>query len=65
MSTRLAMYAATKGKMRNELKSLLGRPRRRRQGNTKTTLKGIGCVGMIRLQLAQDRVEGWDLVNTE
>ena len=38
-----------------ERKRALGRPRRRWEDNIKMDLKEVGCAGMDRIELAQDR----------
>jgi hypothetical protein len=43
---------------------LLGRPRFRWEDNIKTNLRDIGCDGMDWIDLAQDRDQWRDLVNT-
>jgi hypothetical protein len=42
----------------------LGRPRRRWEDNIKIDLREIGIDGANWIQLAQDRVQWWDFVNT-
>jgi hypothetical protein len=49
---------------RSEGKRPLGRPRRRWEDNIKMDLKEIGINGANWIQLAQDRVQWWALVNT-
>ena len=46
------MYRALVGKP--EIKSPLGRPRRRWEDNIKMDLQEVGCGGMDWIQLAQD-----------
>jgi hypothetical protein len=41
----------------------LGRPRRRWEDNIKMDLQEVGCGGMDRIELTQDRDGGWTLVN--
>jgi hypothetical protein len=40
----------------------LGRPRRRREDNTVMDLWKIGCEGVARMHLPQDRDQWWALV---
>jgi hypothetical protein len=47
-----------------EGKRPLGRPRRRREDNTRLDLREIGIDGANRIRLAQDRVEWRAFVNT-
>jgi hypothetical protein len=49
---------------RPEGKKRLGRPRRRCKDNIKLDIKDIGFDGTNWIQLAQDRVQWWDFVNT-
>jgi hypothetical protein len=49
---------------RPEGKRPLGRPRRRRLGNIRIDLRGIGWYGMDWIELAQDRDQWRALVNT-
>ena len=41
----------------------LGRPRSKWEDNIKKNLHGVGCVGMDRIELAQDRERWGELVN--
>jgi len=41
----------------------LGRPRRRREDNTKMNLQETGCGGMDWIEQAQDRNRWWGIVN--
>jgi hypothetical protein len=61
------------GEMRNayrilvgkpEVKRPLGRPKRRWEDNIKMDLREIGWDGMVWIDLAQDKDQGRDLVNT-
>jgi hypothetical protein len=49
---------------RPEGKRPLGRPRCRWEDNIKVDLGEIGIDGVNWIQLAQDRVQWWDFVNT-
>jgi hypothetical protein len=44
-------------------KRQLGRPRRRWEDNIKMGLQEVGCVGMDRIEVAQDRDRWLALVN--
>jgi hypothetical protein len=49
---------------RPEGKRRLGRPRRRWEDNIKMDLREIGIDGANCIQLAQDKVQWWNFVNT-
>jgi hypothetical protein len=49
---------------RSEGKRPLGRPRRRWEDNIKMDLREIGIDGANCIQLAQDKVQWWNFVNT-
>ena len=55
------VYSALVGK--HEGKRPLGRPKRRWEDNIKMDLQEVGCGGMDRMELAQDRDRWWALVN--
>ena len=61
MGERRGVYRVFMGKP--EGKRLFGRPRRRRKDNIKTGLQELGCGGMERFNLAQDRDRCLALVN--
>ena len=46
-----------------ERKRPLGRPRHRWENNIKMNLQEVGCGGMDRIDLDQDRDRWWDLAN--
>jgi hypothetical protein len=46
-----------------EGKRPFGRPRCRWEDNIKMDLQKVGCEGMERLELVQDRYRWWGLVN--
>jgi hypothetical protein len=48
---------------RPERKRPLGRPRRKREENTKIYLQEVGCEGLEWIDLAHDRDRCWALVN--
>jgi len=41
----------------------LGRHSRRWEDNSKMDLQGVGCGGMDRIELAQDKDRWWEFVN--
>jgi hypothetical protein len=49
--------------VKTEVKSPLGRPRRRWEDNIKIDLQDVGCGGLDWIQLAQDRGRWGALVN--
>ena len=55
------MYRVLVGKP--EEKRPLGRPRCRWEDNIKMALQEVGCGSMDWIELAQDRVRWWALVN--
>ena len=61
MEERRGVYRVLVGK--REGMRPLGRPRRRWEDNIKMDLQEVGCGGMERIELAQDRDKWWGLVN--
>ena len=49
--------------VKTEGKRALGRPRRKWEDNIKMGLQEVGCEGMERIDLAQNRDMWWALVN--
>jgi hypothetical protein len=45
------------------LQFVVGKPRRRWEGNTKMDLQEVGCGGMDWIDLVHDRYRWWALVN--
>jgi len=61
MGERRVLYRVLVGKAKG--KRSLGRPRHRWEDNIKMNLQEVGCGGVDRIELAQNRDRWWALVN--